>query len=287
MVYQRFMTNEDGAVTVDWVVVLGALVGLGVAVSETSTAALSSHSANIEGELQVGQFETAWDANLQLQPNADTNTGGSTTGGSGTNPNPDPDPTPDPDPDPTPDPDPDPDPTPDPDPDPDPTPDPDPDPDPTPDPDPDPDPDPQPVGADGCPTPALDGTAGFGTGIGMWSPDRYSVSAGGSTQLSACGSHGFPSTVGYFDARPTMSFNLSDLDGYNRVEIETRGSGGCDTVLMVRDAQGNWYHNDDGGSGTYSRVNISPVALATGRVDVWVGTYGADQCNTTLEMETW
>lgn len=123
----------------------------------------------------------------------------------------------------------------------------------------------------------------------MWSPDRYTVSAGGDTHLSTCTSHNLPGDFGYFDAEPTFTFNLSGLSGYDRLEIETRKNGrsNCDTVLMVRDSFGNWYFDDDSGSNTFSEINISPTSLAEGRVDVWVGTYGSSSCTVTLEMETW
>ncbi|QXT41493.1 hypothetical protein [Gymnodinialimonas ceratoperidinii] len=318
MTYRRFIESDDGAVTIDWLTTMAVMVGLGVAISESTGGALTEHSGNVHGELQGGQFETAWDANLVVQPvleedpcdingnngNGNGNGNGNNDyegecygnnngnngwgngdqdapGGSGPNNNAenstDPDRTdptagnqggagttdPDPDPDPQPDPDPD------------------------PQPDPDPDPGSQQAGADGCPTSALSGTEASGTGRGMYSADRYAVTAGGPTSLSSCGSHNYPSDVGYFTAAPSFTFNLSGLQGYERVEIETLGRGNCDTVLLVRDSHGNWYHDDDSGSGRRSKINLTDMTLATGRVDVWVGMYGDDSCNVTLEMETW
>jgi len=304
LAYHRFLRDEKGAATVEYVVVMAAMVGLGVAVSASTDAALVTHTGAVQGELQGGLFETAWDSHLEVQP--DTIAGENCTGGScdpgtgGGTPDPDPDPTPDPDPDPTPDPDPDPtpdpdpDPTPDPDPDPDPTPDPDPDPTPDPDPDPDPTPDPDPDPTPTqytCPTSALIGTPASGTGTGMWSADRYSSSAGGPHNVSACSGYGV-SAVGYYTAEPTFSFNITGMQSYNRLEIEAwssrNGNGGrCDTTLMVRDSNGTWYFDDDSRGRLQPKLSIYDLSGLNGRVDVWIGTFGAAGCDVTLEMESW
>jgi hypothetical protein len=92
--------------------------------------------------------------------------------------------------------------------------------------------------------------------------------------------------VGFFTAAPTITFNLSDMQGYNRVIIKTRGNDNCDTVLMVRDSHGNWYHDDDSGSDLLSKIILRNMDQVTGRVDVWVGTYGSAQCNVTLQIAT-
>lgn len=63
-----FWEKEDGAATVDYVVVMAVMVGLGVAVSETTTGSLTTHTGNVEDELQDGLFETAWDEHLAVQP---------------------------------------------------------------------------------------------------------------------------------------------------------------------------------------------------------------------------
>jgi Flp pilus assembly pilin Flp len=48
---KRFRNDEDGAVTVDWVVLTAALVGLGIAVLAAVETGLSDLSNDIESEL--------------------------------------------------------------------------------------------------------------------------------------------------------------------------------------------------------------------------------------------
>ena len=48
---KNFRNDEDGAVTVDWVVLTAALVGLGIAVLAAVSSGLEDLSGDIEGEL--------------------------------------------------------------------------------------------------------------------------------------------------------------------------------------------------------------------------------------------
>lgn len=48
---KNFRNDEDGAVTVDWVVLTAALVGLGIAVLAAVSTGLEDLSGDIEGEL--------------------------------------------------------------------------------------------------------------------------------------------------------------------------------------------------------------------------------------------
>ncbi|WP_422074615.1 Flp family type IVb pilin [Tranquillimonas rosea] len=49
--YKKFQKDEDGAVTVDWVVLTAAIVGLGVAVLTTVGGKVESMSTNIATDL--------------------------------------------------------------------------------------------------------------------------------------------------------------------------------------------------------------------------------------------
>jgi hypothetical protein len=51
-----FLRAEDGAVTVDWVVLTAALVGLGLAVAGTVSNGLADLSGDIRGQLQRGDI---------------------------------------------------------------------------------------------------------------------------------------------------------------------------------------------------------------------------------------
>jgi Flp pilus assembly pilin Flp len=50
-IFKNFKNDEDGAVTVDWVVLTAALVGLGMVVINTITPAINDAGAAIEGDI--------------------------------------------------------------------------------------------------------------------------------------------------------------------------------------------------------------------------------------------
>lgn len=74
---------------------------------------------------------------------------------------------------------------------------------------------------------------GYTTGQDLYSPNSYSVVAGGNQSLRNCGwNHS-----GYVISRPDFEFQIDGLHQYGRLEI--RAIGSCDTVLLVNDAYGN------------------------------------------------
>ena len=135
----------------------------------------------------------------------------------------------------------------------------------------------------GCPTTTLQGTPITTTGQELYSPDTYIVQAGGVTALGSCS--GIPGT-GVINAAPSYTFFLSGMETYGRLELQVESS--CDTTLLVSDAQGNWHFDDDSGGALQPELNLTDTAALNGRVDVWVGTFGADiACQAEIEMETW
>lgn len=48
----RFTTSEDGAVTVDWVVLTAAIVGLGIAINTTIGGVTTDHADRIDNTMQ-------------------------------------------------------------------------------------------------------------------------------------------------------------------------------------------------------------------------------------------
>lgn len=58
VMYARFMKAEDGAVTVDWVVLTAAIVGLGVAVIGTVSDGALDHSSGLGAHLQSQEVST-------------------------------------------------------------------------------------------------------------------------------------------------------------------------------------------------------------------------------------
>jgi len=68
-----------------------------------------------------------------------------------------------------------------------------------------------------------------------------------------------------------------------RVEWTTNANAGAlifsaasqsDTVLVIKDAQGNWRCDDDGGEGSFNPA-IRIQAPPSGRYDVWVGIFAS------------
>ncbi|MEM9435989.1 MAG: hypothetical protein AAGA15_03030 [Pseudomonadota bacterium] len=49
--FNKFRRDEDGAVTVDWVVLTAAIVGLGIAILTTVSGGVSNLSADIDDKL--------------------------------------------------------------------------------------------------------------------------------------------------------------------------------------------------------------------------------------------
>lgn len=137
------------------------------------------------------------------------------------------------------------------------------------------------IAAMACPDYAQMGNTHTLTGEDLYSPQDYTVIAGGDQSLSECG-HGY---AGHVISSPDFSFNLSGTGAYDRLEIEVT-SADCDTVLLVNAAKGTWFFDDDT-NGNLPVVNLTGTEHTEGRVDVWVGTYGTDYCEATLQMETW
>jgi len=56
-----FLSAEDGVATIDWVVLLAALTGVGLWMTQfLGGHALRDHSNAVRGELQDPHFETGW-----------------------------------------------------------------------------------------------------------------------------------------------------------------------------------------------------------------------------------
>lgn len=131
-----------------------------------------------------------------------------------------------------------------------------------------------------CPAWQNDGVqTGYTTGQDLYSPNSYSVTAGGSQNLRNCGFN----HSGYVISRPDFEFRIDGLEQYGRLEI--RAIGSCDTVLLVNDASGTWYFDDDSYGNLNPAVNL--YGARSGTYDIWVGTYNQSLCNATLQMETW
>jgi hypothetical protein len=293
-----FIEPEDGVATIDWVVLLAALVGLGYAIVDRTSTPLGDHSRTIRGELQDTGFETDWLDNLPIggsgegipgvistsdstsQPTGsddaetDDDTGdeassGGTTGSGNTDDGPETGGS---------------------------------------------NPDGTTANEDGS-----DGTSGFGSGEtgpivpatniqGCPNPAAYiatpivrtgeelrsgqvgdvGVTVGGASEnLVNCADI---SGLGYFYANPTYTLDLSEMEGFWGLTVEVASS--CNTVLLVQDANGAYVYDDnsgsedasgDGGAGNDldALVRIFDMDALDGRVNVWVGTANRETCSGT------
>lgn len=59
---QNFLKDESGAVTVDWVVLTAAIVGLGVAVYGVVSGGIADLSGDINTQLKTNQVSTTFTA---------------------------------------------------------------------------------------------------------------------------------------------------------------------------------------------------------------------------------
>lgn len=133
------------------------------------------------------------------------------------------------------------------------------------------------TGAMACPNWQLTGQQLRYSADQLWSPQSFSLMAGGSANLANCPVPG----RGYVDARPHFDLTLTDNNA--RRELTFRVTASCDTVLLINDANGQWSFNDDS-DGLNPRISL-PDARA-GAYDIWVGTYSPTPCQATLYLET-
>jgi Flp pilus assembly pilin Flp len=59
---KTFRNDEDGAVTVDWVVLTAAIVGLGIAVYGVVSGGIQNLSQDIDTQLETDQINTTFGA---------------------------------------------------------------------------------------------------------------------------------------------------------------------------------------------------------------------------------
>ena len=50
-IFKRFKNDESGAVTVDWVVLTGAVVGLGIIISQTMGGSITTAATNVGADV--------------------------------------------------------------------------------------------------------------------------------------------------------------------------------------------------------------------------------------------
>jgi hypothetical protein len=111
-----------------------------------------------------------------------------------------------------------------------------------------------------------------------FTPDPFTVNvtSGGARSAAAISS----ACRGWIADAPDFSVNYN-AGGYDTLTIGAVSSS--DTTLVVNDAYGNWYCDDDGGNGLNPLVTLTN--LASGRYDIWVGSYSqGDYANSVLSI---
>jgi hypothetical protein len=137
-----------------------------------------------------------------------------------------------------------------------------------------------PLGVAGCPNPMLNGPITSYTGAQLLSRWSLETTAAGSTDLSGCN---LPDAWGYANTVPSHTFYLSGTEGY-RLDLTVDAS--CDSTMLVHAADGSWHFNDDGNGNLDPAISLAQPNQTTGRVDVWVGSYGGATCAAALNLQT-
>ena len=111
--------------------------------------------------------------------------------------------------------------------------------------------------------------------------------AGGSTDLQNCS--GLPG-LGYVSAAPQMVLQYDNQgrsgDGRRlRLTLNDRNNGyTCDSVLLVRDPNGQWWFNDDL-SGYNAGLRFGNAQ--SGQYAIWLGTYNSAECDVIVRFSTY
>lgn len=112
-----------------------------------------------------------------------------------------------------------------------------------------------------------------------WAAQQYPLFAGGGLNLASCGS---VQGVGYVTPAPNFTLEY-DARNMGR-DLEFRVQTDCDTTLLINDFSGQWHFNDDEDGTLQPRLRLPNAA--SGRYDIWVGSYGQQACQATLVAET-
>ncbi|AGI68399.1 putative Y2126 family protein [Octadecabacter antarcticus 307] len=137
-----------------------------------------------------------------------------------------------------------------------------------------------------CPTFSMTGVEQYNaTGQQLYSPQRYSVVAGGDNYIFNC-SQVRPLTdtgPGYFASQPDFSFFLSGMGPYS---LHITVTGLCDSAVLINTGAANWYYDDDDYNDGSGGAQITLNNPSNGRIDIWAGTYEPGYCDAVLTLET-
>jgi hypothetical protein len=114
----------------------------------------------------------------------------------------------------------------------------------------------------------------------LYTPQSHQVIAGGTENLSNC--YDLPGT-GWVALSPDFELNYQQTNKPSR-ELELRVDSKCDTVILINDPAGNWFHDDDSNGNQDAKIRFTTAP--SGIYDVWIGTYDGDYCDSQVTFET-
>lgn len=116
------------------------------------------------------------------------------------------------------------------------------------------------------------------TGADLTQPQSFRTTAGGSSDVAACGLPG----VGFATDMANLSLDLSNMAPYAlSLSVESE----CDATLLVSTADYQWLFDDDSNGDLDPRMTIREAAHLDGRVDIWVGSYDERACAAMLRVQ--
>lgn len=138
---------------------------------------------------------------------------------------------------------------------------------------------PAPIPAAICPNAGMVGPSLTLSGPQLLTPQAYVAQVGGQHEIANCpGINGW----GYANEAPSFSLYMSQMDAFT---FTAETTSDCDPTMILRDAYGQWYFNDDGPNGVQPQVQVTGASL-NGKVDIWVGSFGGSACQGTITFRT-
>ena len=132
-----------------------------------------------------------------------------------------------------------------------------------------------------CPDYSLVGTEVItGNGGDLYAAPSFDIVAGGENYLPDCGFEDHE--VGYFTTAPDFTFDLSDMDYFEKLVISVQSD--CDSALLINTDSTHWFYDDDSNGNGDPRLDI--VRVGDGLLDVWIGTFDGAYCDAVLTLET-
>lgn len=105
--------------------------------------------------------------------------------------------------------------------------------------------------------------------------------AGGATNLTTCPQTG---GLGRINASPHLILNYDGQNGMTTLQFSMNdGNTGrtCDTTLLIRDPNGQWFFNDDLNDWN---AGVRIASAVSGQYAVFIGTYGSTMCTSALTI---